>query len=45
VATSGVRDDTQIHTHMCCLEFNDMLLAIAALDADVITMETPRSQM
>jgi 5-methyltetrahydropteroyltriglutamate--homocysteine methyltransferase len=45
VAASGVRDDTQIHTHMCYSEFNDMLPAIAALDADVITMETSRSQM
>ena len=45
VAAAGVRDDTQIHTHMCYSEFNDMLPAIAALDADVITMETSRSQM
>jgi 5-methyltetrahydropteroyltriglutamate--homocysteine methyltransferase len=45
VAASGVRDETQIHTHMCYSEFNDMLPAIAALDADVITMETSRSQM
>jgi 5-methyltetrahydropteroyltriglutamate--homocysteine methyltransferase len=45
VAASGVRDNTQIHTHMCYSEFNDMLPAIAALDADVITMETSRSQM
>ncbi|MFD1872731.1 5-methyltetrahydropteroyltriglutamate--homocysteine S-methyltransferase [Hymenobacter bucti] len=45
VAAAGVRDETQIHTHMCYSEFNDMLPAIAALDADVITMETSRSQM
>jgi 5-methyltetrahydropteroyltriglutamate--homocysteine methyltransferase len=45
VAASGVRDETQIHTHMCYSEFNDMLPAIADLDADVITMETSRSQM
>ena len=42
---SGVRDDTQIHTHMCYSEFNDILPAIAALDADVITIETSRSDM
>jgi len=40
-----VRDDTQIHTHMCYSEFNDILPAIAALDADVITIETSRSAM
>jgi len=45
VAAAGVRDETQIHTHMCYAEFNDMLPSIAALDADVITMETSRSQM
>ncbi|WP_089688003.1 5-methyltetrahydropteroyltriglutamate--homocysteine S-methyltransferase [Catalinimonas alkaloidigena] len=45
LAASGVRDDTQIHTHMCYSEFNDILDAIAALDADVITVETSRSQM
>ena len=45
VAASGVRDDTQIHTHMCYAEFNDILPAIAALDADVITVETSRSRM
>jgi 5-methyltetrahydropteroyltriglutamate--homocysteine methyltransferase len=45
VSAAGVRDDTQIHTHMCYSEFNDMLPAIAELDADVITMETSRSQM
>jgi 5-methyltetrahydropteroyltriglutamate--homocysteine methyltransferase len=40
-----VRDDTQIHTHMCYSEFNDILPAIAAMDADVITIETSRSRM
>ncbi|MBY4897900.1 5-methyltetrahydropteroyltriglutamate--homocysteine S-methyltransferase [Cupriavidus sp. AU9028] len=45
IAASGVRDDTQIHTHMCYAEFNDILPAIAALDADVITIETSRSAM
>ncbi|MFC1137082.1 5-methyltetrahydropteroyltriglutamate--homocysteine S-methyltransferase [Pasteurella multocida] len=41
----GVQDDTQIHTHMCYSEFNDILPAIAGLDADVITIETSRSDM
>jgi 5-methyltetrahydropteroyltriglutamate--homocysteine methyltransferase len=45
IAASGVRDDTQIHTHMCYSEFNDILPSIAALDADVITIETSRSRM
>ena len=45
VAASGVADATQIHTHMCYAEFNDILPAIAALDADVITIETSRSDM
>ncbi|MCP1366215.1 5-methyltetrahydropteroyltriglutamate--homocysteine S-methyltransferase, partial [Halomonas sp. BBD48] len=40
-----VRDETQIHTHMCYSEFNDIIAAIAALDADVITIETSRSDM
>ncbi|SFO38355.1 methionine synthase (B12-independent) [Candidatus Pantoea varia] len=39
------RDETQIHTHMCYCEFNDIMEAIAALDADVITIETSRSDM
>ncbi len=39
------RDETQIHTHMCYCEFNDIMDAIAALDADVITIETSRSDM
>lgn len=45
LATVGVADDTQIHTHMCYSEFNDIIEAIAALDADVITIETSRSNM
>ncbi|NWG38411.1 MAG: 5-methyltetrahydropteroyltriglutamate--homocysteine S-methyltransferase, partial [Hydrogenophilaceae bacterium] len=45
VSASGVQDDTQIHTHMCYAEFNDILPAIAAMDADVITIETSRSDM
>ena len=45
VSACSVRDDTQIHTHMCYSEFNDILPAIAALDADVITIETSRSAM
>jgi 5-methyltetrahydropteroyltriglutamate--homocysteine methyltransferase len=45
VASCGVRDETQIHTHMCYSEFNDILPSIAALDADVVTIETSRSRM
>ncbi len=45
LATADVRDDTQIHTHMCYSEFNDIISAIAELDADVITIETARSNM
>ncbi|HXF66792.1 MAG TPA: 5-methyltetrahydropteroyltriglutamate--homocysteine S-methyltransferase [Burkholderiales bacterium] len=45
LAASGVADETQIHTHMCYSEFNDILPAIAALDADVITIEASRSGM
>ncbi|MBO9591392.1 MAG: 5-methyltetrahydropteroyltriglutamate--homocysteine S-methyltransferase [Niabella sp.] len=45
IAASGVRDQTQIHTHMCYSEFNDIMHSIAAMDADVITIETSRSQM
>ncbi len=45
LAASGVADDTQIHTHMCYSEFGDILPAIADLDADVITIETSRSDM
>ena len=45
LSASVARDDTQIHTHMCYAEFNDILPAIAAMDADVITIETSRSAM
>ncbi|MFL9866583.1 5-methyltetrahydropteroyltriglutamate--homocysteine S-methyltransferase [Paraburkholderia fungorum] len=45
ISAGGVSDATQIHTHMCYSEFNDILPAIAALDADVITIETSRSSM
>ncbi|QEH43963.1 5-methyltetrahydropteroyltriglutamate--homocysteine S-methyltransferase [Chitinophaga sp. XS-30] len=45
ISASVVRDDTQIHTHMCYSEFNDIIRHIAAMDADVITIETSRSQM
>ena len=42
---AGVKDETQIHTHMCYAEFNDIIQSITALDADVITIECSRSQM
>lgn len=45
VSASGVEDKTQIHTHMCYSEFNDIIEHIAAMDADVITIECSRSQM
>jgi 5-methyltetrahydropteroyltriglutamate--homocysteine methyltransferase len=45
ITAGGVRDETQIHTHMCYSEFNDILPSIAALDADVITIETSRAHM
>lgn len=45
LTTSGVKDETQIHTHMCYSEFNDIIASIAAMDADVITIETSRSNM
>jgi 5-methyltetrahydropteroyltriglutamate--homocysteine methyltransferase len=45
VASAVAHDDTQIHTHMCYSEFNDILPSIAALDADVLTIETSRSNM
>jgi 5-methyltetrahydropteroyltriglutamate--homocysteine methyltransferase len=45
ISSSPVADETQIHTHMCYSEFNDILPAIAAMDADVITIETSRSAM
>ncbi|EIM03553.1 5-methyltetrahydropteroyltriglutamate--homocysteine S-methyltransferase [Rhodanobacter denitrificans] len=45
IAAGGVRDTTQIHTHMCYSEFNDIIEAVAAMDADVISIETSRSRM
>lgn len=45
ISASGVQDDTQIHTHMCYSEFNDIIQNIADMDADVITIECSRSQM
>lgn len=45
LASSGVRDETQIHTHMCYAEFQDIIEAVGEMDADVISIETSRSQM
>lgn len=45
ISASGVKDGTQIHTHMCYSEFNDIINAIADLDADVISIESSRSKM
>lgn len=45
LSSSGVKNSTQIHTHMCYCEFNDIMNSIALLDADVITIETARSDM
>ncbi len=45
ISASGVDDATQIHTHMCYAQFNDIIEAVAALDADVISIETSRSRM
>lgn len=45
ISASGVKDETQIHTHMCYSEFNDIIKHIADMDADVITIECSRSQM
>ncbi|AWL09443.1 5-methyltetrahydropteroyltriglutamate--homocysteine S-methyltransferase [Aquirufa nivalisilvae] len=45
ISASGVKNDTQIHTHMCYSEFNDIIQNIADMDADVITIECSRSQM
>lgn len=45
IAAGAARDETQIHTHMCYSEFNDIIAEIAALDADVISIETARSRM
>jgi 5-methyltetrahydropteroyltriglutamate--homocysteine methyltransferase len=45
ITANGVEDETQIHTHMCYSEFNDIIASIAGMDADVITIETSRSDM
>jgi 5-methyltetrahydropteroyltriglutamate--homocysteine methyltransferase len=45
ITANGVADETQIHTHMCYSEFNDIIAGIADMDADVITIETSRSDM
>ncbi|CAN5301758.1 5-methyltetrahydropteroyltriglutamate--homocysteine S-methyltransferase [soil metagenome] len=45
ITANGTRDETQIHTHMCYSEFNDIIGSIAGMDADVITIETSRSDM
>jgi 5-methyltetrahydropteroyltriglutamate--homocysteine methyltransferase len=45
LSAAGVRDETQIHTHMCYAEFNDIIHSIGDMDADVISIETSRSQM
>lgn len=45
ICSLGVKNETQIHTHMCYADFNDIIGAIASMDADVITIETSRSQM
>ncbi len=45
ITANGVTDETQIHTHMCYSEFNDIIKSIADMDADVITIETSRSDM
>lgn len=45
ISANGVANETQVHTHMCYSEFNDIIEAIAAMDADVITIETSRSDM
>ncbi len=45
LTTSGVKDTSQIHTHMCYSEFNDIIEAVAKMDADVITIETSKSHM
>lgn len=45
ITANGVENETQIHTHMCYSEFNDIIESIAEMDADVITIETSRSDM
>jgi 5-methyltetrahydropteroyltriglutamate--homocysteine methyltransferase len=44
ISAGGVKDQTQIHTHMCYSEFNDIIEYIAAMDADVITIETSQNR-
>lgn len=45
ISAGSARPETQIHTHMCYSEFNEIIESVAALDADVITIETSRSNM
>jgi 5-methyltetrahydropteroyltriglutamate--homocysteine methyltransferase len=45
LSSSGVKSETQIHTHMCYSDFNDIIEAVAAMDADVVSIETSRSRM
>jgi len=45
LASSGVKDSTQVHTHMCYSEFNDIIEDIVKMDADVISIECSRSRM
>ncbi|NWO81793.1 5-methyltetrahydropteroyltriglutamate--homocysteine S-methyltransferase, partial [Escherichia coli] len=45
ISASGVQPQTQIHTHMCYSEFNEIIDSIGAMDADVISIETSRSKM
>ncbi|MCC6713120.1 MAG: 5-methyltetrahydropteroyltriglutamate--homocysteine S-methyltransferase [Candidatus Dadabacteria bacterium] len=45
IASGAEKDETQIHTHMCYSEFNDIIESISRLDADVISIETSRSRM
>ena len=45
ITANGVADETQIHTHMCYSDFNDIIASIADMDADVISIETSRSDM
>jgi 5-methyltetrahydropteroyltriglutamate--homocysteine methyltransferase len=45
LATAGVRDETQVHTHLCYSEFGDILEAIVEMDADVLSIESSRSGM
>jgi 5-methyltetrahydropteroyltriglutamate--homocysteine methyltransferase len=45
LTAGGVKPETQIHTHMCYSDFNDIIAAVAAMDADVVSIETSRSRM